>query len=418
MAFRFLHMADVHLDTPFKSRNTAVRNLLRDSIRQAFKASVDLAVSSGVHAILIAGDLYDNDTLSFTTEKFLLQQFQRLNEAGVDVFYTPGNHDPSGSIYRLKHIKWPANVHVFEKSKPEQYRVQNKYGEVVAVINGAGHESRKEGRNLVKDFPEADGDIPHIGIVHALVGGVNGSSEHERYAPCSLADIQEKGYKYWALGHIHKRAELLSEPFVIYPGNLVGRNPAETGPRGAYLVEIDSRGRVNTNFYPLSPVTWETVYVDDLHDMEDLSSLEHKIFTFVSEQLESKNSSKNTLLRIILEGPCPLYSELHDEENIAVLEEGLKVSLNVDFLELETGSIIRPVNPEKYRDEPHVLSTALSVLDTLKLDSELLLKLMENEKLGGCPLVNGYEEKAEYLRTLLEGLDYEIVHRLVGGEER
>ncbi|MDD4146623.1 MAG: metallophosphoesterase, partial [Clostridia bacterium] len=71
---RFLHLADVHLDTVFQNRDRQRRALLREAVREAFRAGVDLALSSGCHAFLIGGDLFDNQTLSFTTEKFLLTE--------------------------------------------------------------------------------------------------------------------------------------------------------------------------------------------------------------------------------------------------------------------------------------------------------------------------------------------------------
>lgn len=55
MAFRFLHLADVHLDTPFQSKDRQLRVFLRDSIRKAFQKAVDLALSQRVNAVLIAG---------------------------------------------------------------------------------------------------------------------------------------------------------------------------------------------------------------------------------------------------------------------------------------------------------------------------------------------------------------------------
>ena len=64
---RFLHVADVHLDTSFSGRSEAVRRRLRDASREAFRRAVDLAIREDVHAFLIAGDLFDGERLSFQT---------------------------------------------------------------------------------------------------------------------------------------------------------------------------------------------------------------------------------------------------------------------------------------------------------------------------------------------------------------
>jgi len=91
---RFLHIADVHLDTSFAGRSEEVRARLREASRQAFRNAVDLAIREDVHALLIAGDLFDGDRLSFQTERFLLEQVGRLNDQGISVVYATGNHDP------------------------------------------------------------------------------------------------------------------------------------------------------------------------------------------------------------------------------------------------------------------------------------------------------------------------------------
>ena len=93
---RFLHVADVHLDTSFSGRSEAVRRRLRDASREAFRNAVDLAIREDVHAFLIAGDLFDGERLSFQTERFLLEQTERLGDHGITVVYATGNHDPGG----------------------------------------------------------------------------------------------------------------------------------------------------------------------------------------------------------------------------------------------------------------------------------------------------------------------------------
>ena len=80
MGFRFLHLADVHLDTPFQSKDKQLRIYLRESIRKAFQKAVDIALSQRVNAVLIAGDLFDNETLSFATERVILEQMAWLKD--------------------------------------------------------------------------------------------------------------------------------------------------------------------------------------------------------------------------------------------------------------------------------------------------------------------------------------------------
>jgi len=417
MSFRFVHMADVHLDTPFQNRESRVRALLRDSVRQTFKAGVDLALSQKVNALLIAGDLFDNETLSFATEKFLLEQMHRLQAGEISVYYAPGNHDPYAAGYRASQIPWPANVHVFNTRQPGTCEVLDSEGRTVALVSGAGHAGTRESENLAKAFPPAAGGVLHVGLLHALVSGTGGESEHERYAPCALADLAGKGYTYWALGHIHTRSVLLEKPLIVYPGNLVGRNPREDGPRGAYLVEVDDGGRVKATFQALAPVCWAAFRVSNLSEASNLENLERQIYTSITKALESGNYPGKLLLRVTLEGPCPLYRELQDEENLATLADGLQTDLRLEYLELAADAVVRPIDPDSYRNEPHVLSTVLALIDALKTNDELLLELAPRQ-LAGCARGRDSGETLSYLRTLLPNLEYEAASRLLGVDRR
>ena len=125
--FRFIHIADVHLDTPFASRSEALRERLREAAREAFRRAADLAISQKVDAFLIAGDLFDGDRLSFATERFLLQQLDRLHEGGVSVYYACGNHDPGGA--RIDGMPWPPGVHDIRRRQTVGPRRADKDGQ-------------------------------------------------------------------------------------------------------------------------------------------------------------------------------------------------------------------------------------------------------------------------------------------------
>ena len=423
MKARFLHLADVHLDTPFQMRTKDMRMFLRQAIREAFQKAIDLAISEKVHAVLIAGDLFDNQTLSFATEKFMVEQMKRLYEAKIPVFYAPGNHDPAGVMYRRSLIEWPGNVKVFSFKKPETCPIYDEEGQLVAWITGAGHESPHERDNIIKDFPRAlDTAVPHIGLVHVWVTGARGEGQHDRYAPCTLEDMMDKGYTYWALGHIHSRVHLAEKPLVIYSGNLVGRHHGEEGPKGACLVEIDGPGEVKAKFYPVAPVRWATFKVDNLSQATTLSQLQQHVYKALVEQLESQDQfgeARNIIARVVLEGPCPLYSQLcfqraqayHQEENIQILEEYLYEALGFRYVEVLPDGLTRPVVPQSYRGQPHVLGVALDIIEKARMDPQILLKL-KPDILAGCP-TGDIDGIIAYLNELLEGLDYEVATRMM-----
>lgn len=113
-AFRFIHTADVHLDSPLKSlalRSAALAELVQDATRQAFMRIVNMALDERVDALLVAGDLYDGDQKSMKTARFMGAAFRKLAEAGIRVFVIRGNHDHLGLLH--KELSLPEGVTVF-----------------------------------------------------------------------------------------------------------------------------------------------------------------------------------------------------------------------------------------------------------------------------------------------------------------
>ncbi|MGC2781189.1 MAG: metallophosphoesterase, partial [Bradyrhizobium sp.] len=63
-SYRFVHAADVHLDSPLRSlalRNPDLADLIGNATRRAFVRIVDLCLEERVDALVLAGDLYDGD---------------------------------------------------------------------------------------------------------------------------------------------------------------------------------------------------------------------------------------------------------------------------------------------------------------------------------------------------------------------
>ena len=95
-AYRFVHSADVHLDSPLRSlalRDPRLAEFVGNASRQVFSRIVDLCLDEQVNALLLAGDLYDGEQTSMKTARFLAEQLRRLDAADIEVFIIRGNHD-------------------------------------------------------------------------------------------------------------------------------------------------------------------------------------------------------------------------------------------------------------------------------------------------------------------------------------
>ena len=95
-SFRFLHAADVHLDSPLRglSRYEGVpADDIRIATRTALNNLIDAAIEERVAFVLIAGDLYDGPWPDNAIGLFFNREAGRLARAGIPVFLIKGNHD-------------------------------------------------------------------------------------------------------------------------------------------------------------------------------------------------------------------------------------------------------------------------------------------------------------------------------------
>ena len=260
MTLRFVHAADLHLDSPFTGIRAAapenVAEVLYSATFDSYENIIALCISEGVDALLVAGDIYDGADRSLRAQRAFIDGLRSLDAAGIRSFVCHGNHDPlDGWEARLS---YPDSCRRFGPEFAPAPIFPNEPER--ALVYGISYPTRDVYENLVSRLGPVDKRAFTIGLVHANVGG---NTDHALYAPCSLDDLAQSGIDYWALGHVHTR-QVLGErtPTVVYPGNPQGRHPNETGARGVYLVEVDANGDARLEFRPTDTVRWERVRID------------------------------------------------------------------------------------------------------------------------------------------------------------
>lgn len=264
---KFIHAADLHLDTPFasiKNFSKQLQNDLRKSTYTAATKVFDTAIHEKVDFVILAGDTYDNTDRSLNAQEFLKNQFNRLKDNGINVYMVYGNHD----YYRndFSTIKFPDNVYTFSDAVTTE-EFTSRDGMKVG-ISGFSYYQQHIQEDKVKEYPARENFDYQIGILHAGVGDGN-------YAPFTVNELLAKGYDYWALGHIHKRQVLNEKPYVIYPGDTQGRNQNETGIKGFYLVNV-LNSVTEAKFVASSSYVWDKAKID-VSAEENLDSLFAKI---------------------------------------------------------------------------------------------------------------------------------------------
>ncbi|BDR56409.1 metallophosphoesterase family protein [Xylocopilactobacillus apis] len=301
---KFIHTADLHLDTPFRGlqiENKEILNKIKNSTFNAFKNIVDIAIKQEVDFIIIAGDLYDSDVQSVTAQLFLNDQFLRLKEKNITVYVIFGNHDFSNS--QIGNFEFPDNVFIFPAEVKSFYHTA-KDGTRVELV-GFSYPDRWVNENKVEQYPKPHSDIDYtIGILH----GALKTGHDDNYAPFSKDELLEKGYDYWALGHIHERQILNEDPYIVYPGNPQGRSIKEDGSKGFYLVETNNK-ETEINFLPSDVIEWDKVIIDgrSLVSMSDvqreidlnLNELSKTVSHFVSVMIKNANNLPLTVVKSI-----------------------------------------------------------------------------------------------------------------------
>lgn len=313
--FRFVHAADLHLDTPFDGLSRLGGDLparLRDASLTAFDNLVAETLRVGADALVLAGDLYDGPDRGLRAQLRLREGFARLTDAGVQVFLVHGNHDPVQEGWSAIG-SWPEGVHVFSAEEVESVPV-TRAGREIARVFGISYARADTTENLAARFPQTS-DAPFaLGLLHANVGN---NPAHASYAPCELAELTGGGMDYWALGHIHAAQVLSQGPvYAVYSGVLQGRSPkpSEQGAKGAYVVDVDD-GRVSAlDFRPLDVVRFEELSLE-VAGIADAGQLQDALQDVAGDAAEAADG-RDLILRAELTGRGPVHRQLRQGDGL------------------------------------------------------------------------------------------------------
>ncbi len=308
---RFIHAADIHLDSPISAlmpRGDEPARALADSTRRAFTAMTDAAIDMGVDFVVIAGDLYDGDWPHISTGLFFAEQMCRLHQAGIRVAVVKGNHDADSKITRHIITEMPNTV-VFDHKRPETVR----WDDLGVALHGQSFAAGPVTANLAAAYPAPVAGYLNIGVLHTAAEGRPG---HGPYAPCTVGQLAAHGYDYWALGHVHSREVLNQDPWIVFPGNLQGRNVNEPGPRGYSLVTAEA-GRVRSvEHHPCDVLRWARVTVD-VTGCPDVEAVNRRVQAVLSDAAAAADG-RALAVRLRLSGETPAHHRLScDPEQMA-----------------------------------------------------------------------------------------------------
>ncbi|KAF1304585.1 DNA repair exonuclease [Enterococcus saccharolyticus] len=269
---RFIHCADLHFDRSFEGLHL-VANRVRElalANEQVLENIVSLALSEQVDFLLLAGDTFHQNRPSLKTQHLFFQQMNRLKEKNIPVYMSFGNHD-----FYEKERYWfdfPDNIYLFQEEAVTTVEGKTATGETYA-ISGFSYHHPWITTSKVNEYPNRQATY-HIGMYHGDMQG--------NYAPFRVQEMKQKGYDYWALGHIHVPTQLAVEPPIIYAGAPQGHTQKETQIQGVLLVSLGETVEITPK--SVAAITWETVTVSLKAIRDQRTALEKIQQTFLASE--------------------------------------------------------------------------------------------------------------------------------------
>jgi len=231
---KILHSADWHLDAPIVGHDEARQAFLRRELLRVPGKIAGLCKQENCDLMLLSGDLFDG---SYTQDSYQAV-YGALEEVGIPVFITPGNHDHISMQSPWTRERWPENVHIFKEQTLTQVD-----GEGYRLWGAAFH--AMEAPAMLKGFQAEEGEGYAIGILHG-----DTTQAKSPYCPITTHQIKNSGLHYLALGHIHKGGALQAgKTLCAWPGCPMGHGYDETGEKGVLIVELDQE--INARFVAL-----------------------------------------------------------------------------------------------------------------------------------------------------------------------
>ncbi|MEM7644422.1 MAG: DNA repair exonuclease [Pseudomonadota bacterium] len=369
---KILHTADLHLGSPLRTalaRNDGFGAALSAALDGVLGRIVDVALRERVGVVLLAGDIFDTAAPDVTLRARLLAQLRRLTRAGIPVAVIRGNHDAL-----LDHARFGPlgeGIHLLTRETPTIH-----LGD--AAIHGLSFTEGNQARSMLPDYPAPVLGRLNIGLMHTSLDGAAG---HDPYAPCSSADLLAHGYDYWALGHIHKRAEQIADGrAIVMPGIPQGRHMGETGGGSVTIATLGDRPDLRQ--IPVAEIAFHRLALD-LTDGDPLAA-----FATAAPDADGRHH----ILRLEVTG-----SDLPETDLAAMARAALE-----DRADIGLDRLRRTAGRAPARDDLTRLMRAEAATDSFRDEG---LALLADLRAALPPEIADCLDAAEYDDLLAEGLD-------------
>ena len=350
---RFIHMADIHLDSPFSvlAAKEDLASIRRLEQREALKNGIEYIKKENIPYLFISGDLFEQEYIRENTIEFINNLFKQIPQ--TQIFISPGNHDPYtiNSFYNT--FNWNNNVKIFN-DKIETIELEN------IDIYGYGFSDYYCSNSGLENINIKNKEKINILVMH---GSLDASKTLDmQYNPINSLLLKEKGFDYVALGHIHKANYKENKNNLIYPGSLISFGFDELGKHGMLDVKLE-KNNININFIELDNRQFEEKNLD----ISEINSEEELI-----EKINQENYENNKFYKIILIGiknvefNIPRILKLINNKNILKIKEKTEEKYNLNNLAMQNnlkGIFVKKLlkKLEEHPEEEEYIKKALEI---------------------------------------------------------
>ncbi|MDK7227172.1 metallophosphoesterase family protein [Lactobacillus iners] len=403
---KFLHIADVHLDSPFLGLSFLPSELfgqIKNAIQLSFEKAVNFAIDHDVDLVLLAGDTFDSIHPTPQSKIFFANQIKRLVDRQIQVVMVLGNHDYS-QIDDLLLNESPYFKIIGSNEQIEQVDFMTKSQYKYRVV-GFSYQHNHITEDIIAKYPPKSTSIYTIGLAHA--GMKKSSVDQNNYAPFTLNEVKNLNYDYFALGHIHLRQVLSQEPWIVYSGNLQGRHVNEKDAKGFYFDQVDEQSQnTQLQFIDVSPIVWQTVDLTLDEPFKSTTKLCTKI-----QNLLADNNLRPTLFTLNIIGAELLSDAQLDMLNDKSMYEELSNNLQYHSLLVKVYYKHRDFIALNATDRALFAKAAEEIL-TANHTCELASSLMKKSN-----IVTNNLQKEEYLSDIYELARVRLEQKLRGNND-
>ncbi len=359
--FRFLHAADFHLEQPLAGLSKIPDSLRESAVDAPLLAAqnvFDAAVDNEVDFLVLAGDVLNPIAAGPRAITFLLEQFERLLEEQIGVYWLAGEVDHPGRWPAA--AKLPENVHCFTPQIVERITHYRDEEPLARLIGFSGIDPQ---RIRPSDVLSGDADFT-LGVAYGL-------ADSEKL---STTDV-----RYWAMGGQHESAtNELDGKIIQYAGTTQGRTIKETGVHGCTLVTVDVNGQPSTKQIATDLIRWHQEEIDAEQDATPA-----QVYEVMSERMLNLSVEADGRALLVQFRVTGLH-QFGKHRGFRGVADAWKQQLRSDFADhspvawTDRVEIDPPAKlPSSWRKEKTLLGDFLQEIDELRADPSEPLELVQ-----------------------------------------